>query len=420
MGVLRPLPVTVTNWTGGTDWIDADEWPHDVPKEGSRQVPFTGDLLIDREDFAEVPPKGWRRVTPGGEVRLRHGYLLTVNTVHKDADGNVTGLEGTVAPESRGGRSPDGRKVKGTVHWVSASEGVRTTVRLVDRLFSMDKPEEHPDGYLAALNPAALVVLDGAVVEPSVAEAPAGSRFQLERVGYFHVDEVAEGTALTRIVPRKDSWGKAAVATPEPKVEAKTIAEPERKRTRKSASDALQELLDERPELAGRIDALVAAGVAEDSATVIGTDDALHRLYTEGTAAGAATEGLAPWLVNDVRGHLKDAPDAPLTGAHLATLLRLVAAGDLTSKVARQVLGTVVQTGEDPEHIVDRDGLRPVRDPEALKAALQDVIDANADKVAAYRGGKTNLRGFFVGQVMRATGGRADPKVLQQIIDEVL
>lgn len=421
MGVLRPLLVQITNWEADhVDWIDADEWPHDVPKEGSRKLPFTKEILIDREDFAEVPPKGWRRVTPGVEVRLRHGYYLTVDTVHKDASGEVVRLEGRVDPASRGGGTADGRKVKGTVHWVSATEGVPASIRLIDRLFTLEVPSDHPDGALAAVNPDALTLLDEAVVEPSIASAPAGSRFQLERVGYFHVDPVEGGTQLTRIVPLKDSWKKPQETTPTPAEPSATKAPAERKRTRKSASEQLQDLLDARPDLVERLDALQAAGLSEEDAVVIGTDDRMHALFMGASDAGAPSTDLVNWLVNDVRGLLKEADGHQLTGPHLASLIALVSTGDLTKKVARKVLAKVVATGEAPDAIVDRENLRPVRDRAVLEAHMRSVMEANAGKVAAYRGGKQNLRGFFVGQVMRATGGRADPKVLQAVVGALL
>jgi len=425
MGVLRPLPVTISNWDADTvDWLDCDEWPHDVPKQGSRKVPFTRQILIDHEDFAKEPPKGWRRVTPGVEVRLRHAYLMTVERVIEDESGQITGLEARIDPDSRGGRAPDGRKVKGTVHWVSASEGVRATVRLVDRLFTWERPEEHPEGYLAALNPDALQVLTHAVIEPSVAQAPAGTRYQLERVGYFHVDPVqdqdqGEALQLTRIVPLKDSWARPADKV-EPKPEPKTRKAPERKRTRKSASEQLQELLDERPEVGERLHALQALGLSEDDAVTVGTDDDLHALFEGARQAGADLSTVTTWLANDVRGLLKDRDSHGLTGEHLATLVGLVGQREITSKVGRKVLAKVVDTGQDPEAIIDREGLRPVRDRAVLEGHLRSVMEANAGKVEAYRGGNTNLRGFFVGQVMRATGGRADPRVLQQLVSELL
>lgn len=422
MGVLRPLPVTITNWPEHeVDWIAADEWPHDVPKSGSRNVPFTKEIVIDRDDFAVTPPKGWRRVTPGVEVRLRYGYYLTITEVIQAADGTITRLEGTVDLESRGGTSADGRKVKGTVHWASASHGIRASIRMVDRLFSLENPDDHPDGFLAAVNPDALQIIENAVLEPSIGDLSAGARIQLERVGYFHVDESQSGTQLTRIVPLKDSWNKPETAAPKPeKKEAPETKAPARKRTRKSASEQLAALLTERPELAERLKTLTDAGASDEDASVVATNDTLFALYEQALGAGVDSATLLTWLINIIAGALKDLESHAMTGEMLAELIDLVDRGEITQKVAKSILPDLLSSGGSPSAIIDARGLRPIRDPAVLGAAVDQVIAAHDAKVAQYRDGKTSLRGFFVGQVMRATGGKADPKVLQQVLTEAL
>jgi glutaminyl-tRNA synthetase len=425
MGVLRPLPIEVTNWDADrVDWIEAPEWPHDVPKEGSRKVAFTRHLVVDREDFAEAPPKGWKRLAPGVETRLRHGYLFTCDEVVRDGEGAVIGLRGRVDLDSRGGNARDGRKVKGTVHWVSASEGIRAKVRLVDRLFAWERPEEHPDGFLAALNPDALVELDDAVLEPSMATAPVGARYQLERVGYFVVDSDSEPgrPVLHRTVALKDSWGKKETADEVAAESRGATDDTVRRRTRRSADDQLAELLEARPELEARIEELGAAGLSDSDAVIIGTDDVMYALLVDARSAGGRVEGVVNWLVNDVRGALKDRDDDPPPGlgAQLAELVTLIDQGDITSKVAKQVFAAMLETGDAPAVIVDREGLRPLRDPVRLRALVDEALAAHPDKAAALRAGRTNLRGFFVGQIMRSTGGKADPAVLQAALDAAL
>ncbi|MFK7928398.1 MAG: glutamine--tRNA ligase/YqeY domain fusion protein [Myxococcota bacterium] len=420
MGVLHPLPVEVLNWDeGNVDWIDASEWPHDVPKEGHRSLPFTRHLVIERDDFAVDPPKGFKRMTLGVEVRLRHGYLFTATEVETDSDGQVVGVRGTVDPDSRGGTTSDNRKVRGTIHWVSATEGRRVTVRLIERLFSLERPDDHPDGFLAALNPEGLVELADAIVEPALAAAPGGTRVQLERTGYFMVDPVDSRTGrpvLHRIVALKDSWTKAAPTAQAPLAAKRDTG---RKRIRKSASDALDELIQERPELQGQIDRLLADGASEDESVVIGASDRLYGLYAQAT--GQVNQGtLIKWLVNDVRGLIKDDAGAALAGSHLVGLIGLVTDGELTNSVARNVLSMVAESGEDPIAVVDREGLRPLRDEAAIQGMVAQVVADNPDKVAAYRGGRANLRGFFVGQVMRGSGGRADPALVQKALSELL
>ncbi|HEX7070755.1 MAG TPA: glutamine--tRNA ligase/YqeY domain fusion protein, partial [Rhodothermales bacterium] len=154
MCVLRPLKVVIENFPEGrTDWLDASYWPHDVPKEGTRKVPFTRELYIEQDDFMENPPRRYYRLSPGQEVRLRYGYLITCREVVKDAAGNVVELRCTYDPDSRGGNAPDGRVVRGTIHWVSAAHAVPCEVRLYDRLFKVPDPESGEGSFLDNLNP---------------------------------------------------------------------------------------------------------------------------------------------------------------------------------------------------------------------------------------------------------------------------
>lgn len=211
--VTQPLKVVLTNYPEGTvDELDASYYPHDVPLTGSRKVPFSRELYIERDDFMEDPPKKFFRLAPGREVRLRYGYLITCQDVIKDADGHVVELHCTYDPETRGGNAPDGRKVQGTIHWVSAAHAVDCTLRLYDKLFTIPDPDDVPDGldFTSVVNPHSLTVLTGAKVEPSVAADAIGTRYQFERTGYFVSDEDSTPGALVfnRTVTLRDSWEK--------------------------------------------------------------------------------------------------------------------------------------------------------------------------------------------------------------------
>ena len=211
--VLNPLKVVLTNYPEGqVEELTAQNYPHDVPKEGTRTVPFSRELWVDRDDFMEDPPKKFYRLSVGREVRLRFGYLITCTEVIKDAAGNVVELRCTYDPETRSGNAPDGRKVQGTIHWVSAAQAKDCEVRLYDRLFSQPDPDAVPEGqdFISALNPHSLVVIANAKVEPSVANDPIGTRYQFERTGYFMSDEesTAEKLVFNRIVGLRDSWAK--------------------------------------------------------------------------------------------------------------------------------------------------------------------------------------------------------------------
>jgi glutaminyl-tRNA synthetase len=217
--VLEPLRVTLTNWPEGhVEVLDAPSYPHDVPKTGSRPLPMSRELYIDRNDFMEDPPRKFHRLSPGAEVRLRFGYIIRCEEVVKDADGRVVELRCTYDPETRSGGGSD-RKVKGTIHWVSAAHAVPCEVRLYDRLFSVPDPDDLPDGrdFLSVLNPDSLVVHATAVIEPGVAQDAPGSRYQFERTGYFISDteDSRPGRLVfNRIISLRDGWAKELRTTP--------------------------------------------------------------------------------------------------------------------------------------------------------------------------------------------------------------
>jgi glutaminyl-tRNA synthetase len=213
MGVLRPLRVVIDNYPEDqVEELDAVNNP-EHPGAGTRKVPFSRVLYIERDDFREDPPKKFFRLAPGREVRLRYAYLITCVDVSKDAQtGEVIELHCTYDPATRGGDSPDGRKVKATLHWVSAKHALEAEVRLYDHLFIKEDPTNVEDGadFKAYLNPNSLEILASCRVEPGLANATPGSRYQFERQGYFCVDpdSSAGKIVFNRTVPLRDTWAK--------------------------------------------------------------------------------------------------------------------------------------------------------------------------------------------------------------------
>ncbi len=210
MGVLRPLKVVIENYPEDQiEELDAINNPED-PGAGSRKVPFSRELYIECEDFMEDPPKKFFRLSPGREVRLRYAYYITCNDVVKDENGEVVELRCSYDPETKGGDSPDGRKVKGTLHWVSADKALNAEVHLYDRLFSKENPEDGDD-FTSNLNPDSLQTLSDCKLEPALARIDSGVSFQLERLGYFCLDSKdssPENLVLNRTTPLRDSWAK--------------------------------------------------------------------------------------------------------------------------------------------------------------------------------------------------------------------
>jgi glutaminyl-tRNA synthetase len=214
MCVVNPLKVVIENYPEGqVEELEASYYPHDVPKTGSRSIPFSRELYVERDDFMENPPKKFYRLAPGREVRLRYGYFITCTSVVKNDAGEITELRCTYDPATRGGDSPDGRKVQGTIHWVSAAQSLDCELRVYDKLFSVAEPEVAGEGvdFVSLVNPESLVVVRGAKVEPSVGGDAIGTRYQFERTGYFISDPIdsRDGRLVfNRTVTLRDTWAK--------------------------------------------------------------------------------------------------------------------------------------------------------------------------------------------------------------------
>jgi len=212
MAVLRPLKVVIDNYPEGqVEELEVVNNPEDA-SAGTRQVPFSRVLFIEQDDFREVPPKKFFRLSPGREVRLRGGYFITCTSVEKNASGEVVEVHCTYDPATRSGNAPDNRKVKATIHWVSAEHAINAEVRLYENLFSKEDPSDVPEGhdFTENLNPNSLEVIPAAKLEPSLANAKPGDRYQFERLGYFCADPDSKPGALVfnRTVPLRDTWAK--------------------------------------------------------------------------------------------------------------------------------------------------------------------------------------------------------------------
>ena len=211
MGVLKPLKVVIDNYPKDhEEWLEAINNPEDS-SAGSRRIPFSKELYIERDDFMEDPPKKFFRLSPGQEVRLRYAFFLKCNEVIKDLSGEVTELRCTYDPETRGGNAPDGRKVKATLHWVSAEHAIDAEIRLYDRLFRVENPRKAPEGgtFMDNINPNSLEIIGNAKLEPALEQVTAGESFQFERLGYFCADAkdfTPEQPVFNRTVTLRDSW----------------------------------------------------------------------------------------------------------------------------------------------------------------------------------------------------------------------
>ncbi|HEV7534806.1 MAG TPA: glutamine--tRNA ligase/YqeY domain fusion protein, partial [Acidimicrobiia bacterium] len=380
LGVLRPLPVTVTTWPEGeVEPLRAPYFPPDVDKPGERTVPFTRELYVDRDDFSLDPPAGWQRLAPGRTVRLRHGYCVTCDEVVTDDTGEVVGLRVSHIPGSVGA-APEGVKVSGVIHWVSAPESITAEVRLYDRLFKDPRPEDAGGDFVANLNPDSRQVIEAARLEPSLAGAEPGSRWQFERVGYFAVDPVDSrpgAPVFGRIVTLRDSWaaraddaGAARAAAEAAEAQARErSAKAKTRPPKKSGAEYRAEARRRDPLLAERFARWTAElGLAESDADLLTGDRATGDLFEGAVRAGASPGAAARWIVNELPRELgeRELDEVRLTGAALGRLVAAVESGAISGPAGKEVLAVLMDQGGDPDQIIAERGLAQISDEAAV------------------------------------------------------
>ena len=433
MAVLRPLKVILANFPEGkVEWVEAPYWPHDIAKEGTRQLPLSREVFIERADFREDPPADWLRLAPGREVRLRNAYTIRCDEVVKDtATGEPVQLRCTYDPASLG-RKSGGKKGQGTaIQWVSAAHAVPAEVRLYGRLFTTADPEVAEQGktFKDYLNPASVDILRGCLVEPGLTNAAAGDRFQFVRHGYFITDAVDSrpgALVFNRIIELRDTY-KAGKEVAKPHIAA-AAPRPARREPRAEAGarSAAGTVSDDRararaadPSLARRYDRYVRElDLPAELADVLTGDAAVADFFDAAVAAHPNARAVANWTANDVLRELKGRAiaDLPFAAADLAELVALVDRQAVTGAAAKAVFDEMMKKGGHPAAIAARLGLDRALSGAELSAAIDAVLDGFPEKVAAYRAGKTSLLGLFTGQVMRATGGKARPQDVQELI----
>jgi glutaminyl-tRNA synthetase len=426
--VLRPLRVVIENYPDDrSEEFDAPYFPEDVGLPGSRPLPFSRELWIERDDFAEHPPKGFHRLSPGQEVRLRYAYMIRCTSVVRDAStGEINEVRCTYDPATRGGAAPDGRRVKGTLHWVSARHALAVEARLYDRLFAVPRPDVSGEDFASQLNPESLVSLQG-WIEPAYewrAEPAAPQRYQFERQGFFCLDakdSVDGRLAFNRTVTLRDSWTKANDRTPAEARVVTPVAPP--LGPPGGGATATDPLLGLDAEARARAEHYGAAfGIGFDQARLLAAPPALAALFESAVTAGAPAAAVSKWLINELPRELKGAPLASLRfGAPaLAELANLVEEGAISWTAGKEILAVLVAQGGSARTLVRERGLEQVADASAIVPVLDRLLAENPDNVAAYRAGKTTLLGWFVGQALRASGGKAKPELVRSLLLERL
>ncbi len=451
--VLEPLRVVLTNWPEGReDFVTAPAFPPDVGKPdmgtpGERRMPIGRVVCIERDDFREEPPRGFRRLAPGRWVRLKYAGLIRCDSVVEDpATGEPCELRCTFEPEVVDGRSARdrGRRVTGTLHWVAEAHGVPAVVRLYDRLFARPDPLAEDD-FMAALNPESERTVAGALVEPGLAGMASGTHRQFERHGYFFADPMdsrPEQLVFNRTVALRDGWaqgrategraaeGRATEGQSTELVASETrTATKGRPATKRTAPRSPAARDGDRESGAGaqpdtpRARELASLGVAASNAVRLARAPALDALF-RGALPGCpdAARALASWLVNEVAGLSagEAAGTARLDPTALSALVRQVEDGQLSRRQGRTVLAALLANGGDFQEVRAGLDLTEVADEDVLTPVLQQIVREHPEKAAAYRDGRTRLLGFFVGQVIKRTDGKADPRKASQLAREML
>ncbi|MEA3419851.1 MAG: glutamine--tRNA ligase/YqeY domain fusion protein [Campylobacterota bacterium] len=408
MCVLDPLKVTIENYEGFEE-IDAPYYPDDVPKEGSRKIPFSREIYIERDDFMENPPKGYYRLTPEQPVRLRHAYIITCKEMIKDANGNITEIKAEYHPESKSGSDTSGIKVKSAIQWVSAKEAKEVEIRLYDRLFKDEAPEGIED-----INPDSLKVIKNALIEPAAINEKPDERFQFERQGYFYADPIDytdEKPVFNKIVGLKDSWGKKKKA-PE------NVPKPQAKKVQVDGevvpmNEHEQALFDK---YTGEL------GLNSEVANTLARDEKLSSFYEDALSVNNSPVTIANIVANEVARELKESQidELKFSAKHIAQLIKMVDNETISSKIAKQVFEQMAKTGGNPTQIVEAKGLIQISAPSKILPIIDEIIAKNPDNVAKFKAGNTKLLGFFVGQVLKSTGGKANPKVVNELVAKKL
>ncbi|MBL0212480.1 MAG: glutamine--tRNA ligase/YqeY domain fusion protein [Myxococcales bacterium] len=420
LGVVRPIEVELEGWPGGTEMIDAPFFPADAGTPGSRPVAFSGRILIDRDDWRDEAPKDYQRLAPGRTVRLRYGYCITAGEVlARNASGEVTRLKATVHLETKGGKNlADGSKPSGVIHWVDAASSLPVELRLYDRLFKVASPEEGGQDFLEHLDPKSLEVVTGARVEASLATAAIGSRWQLERVGYFVVDQDTQPGAIVmnRTITLRDTREKKLETAPvsDPNAREKNPKAQSRPKG-KSPAEYRAETRARDPELAAAYAAIAALdGITADTADLLTADLATANVFRT-VVTSVPAELAAKWMINELPRALGDRTIAAIDAAELGKLLAAIHAGSVAPTAGKALLAELVRTGR-PFSELQGAATTPTID---LGATVTAVIAANPEKAAQYRAGKTGLLGFFVGQVMKASPN-ADAAAVNQVVRDQL
>ncbi len=408
MSIFKPLKVTIENYNGFED-INASYYPHDVPKEGFRKLPFSKEIYIERDDFMENPPKGYYRLTPNQPVRLKYAYIISCQEIIKDNSGNIVEIKAKYYPNSKSGSDSSGIKVKSAIQWVEANSAKEIEVRLYDRLFKKETPEGIDD-----INPNSLEIIKNALIEPAVIKDRVDSRFQFERHGYFFADPVEysdKRPIFNRVVSLKESWSKKI-----------------KRENRRDKSKPKKEHIEGRVAPMSREEEILFKIYSEEHrlnrevANTLARDKELSKFYKEALKEFNNPIAIANITTNEVARELKvkKIDEVKFTPKDIADLVKMVDSGTISTKIAKDVFEEMSRSGEEPTKIVNDKGLRQINDKSLILSIVKEIISKNPKNVKKFRDGNRKILGFFIGQVLKASNGKANPKIVNELVTEEL
>ncbi len=430
MAVLKPLRVMIEN--AKDTILELPYWPQDVvkltqsglvklpedrPENATRAVPFTPEIFIEREDFEVEPPKGFKRLTLHGKVRLRGAGVIECTSFETDDAGNVTLLHCTMLPDTE--------KAPGVIHWVSAGKSIPFEARLYDRLFRVPQPEAEakeledendPDDttdFLSFLNPNSLEVVTG-FLEPSVLNDPVDTRYQFERLGYFWHDQDSsdEKIVMNRIISLRDSWAKETSI-------AETVTKTQKGYRSKYSAEITAITKLDKSEISNTIK-LTEYRYLSSANLIALAKRPLHLEYFFETMKSFDLEHVdraATWIINEFAEGFDSSKILPHDFAKLLSYLDYV---DVSKGLIKEAIQDAFRTGTNPVKLLEDKISQEISDPDSLEPVVDGVIAANSQKLAEYRAGRKGLLGFFVGQVMQATKGQGNPQLVQEIVKRKL
>ncbi len=412
MAVLNPLKVTISNYEGSEE-LKASLYPEDVPKDGKRELKFGKTIYIDRKDFEETPPKGYFRLTLNQPVRLKFAYIIEVEKVIKDENGEIVEIIAKYHPNSKSGSDKSGIKVKSAIQWVEESSAIKAEIREYDRLYKAENPKGLED-----LNPNSLKIYKNALIEPYAIDSEE-ERFQFEREGYFYKDPIdysKEQPIFNKIVSLKDSWAKKSQELKEDR--GKGVKENRGKGVKGEGETA--KLNENEQKIFEKF--LNEQKLNKQIANLFARDEALANFYEEALNFYDGKATIANIVANEVAKELKskNLDELKFSPKEIASLARLLDSETISSKALKVVFEELSKSGKEPELIVKEKNLEQINDENEIKDIIKSVIEKNQDKYKQFKEGNQKLFGFFIGQVLNASGGRANPKLVNKLVKEEL